>query len=391
MIGTYGELLWVFFKLGCLGFGGPVATMGLIEEEVARKRNWLTPSQFTQVYTVLKLFPGPFSTQMAIYVGNLRGGLLGAIITFISFVSPSVLSVLLLSYLYIKQGAIHAGGQTFFGFQLAALVIIFQSAIMMAKPYWRDRFSWVIAALAGVVVYLFPRFEPLILIAFGVVGILASSALHLHPVSGPDDAPAPFPKTLSLAWLALAYVPAFACAASAGILAELYWTSFKAGAFVFGSGLAILPLLEGDVVSHFHWLTHNQFMDGLAMGQITPGPIVTAATFIGYVVHSWIGALLATIGIFLPAFFNTMLVLPRVCQTMAKSPRSGSFLKFAIPAVIGAIIASSIRIGNGAFDLGFGPARNWALLFVGLVIVMRFKIPGWLLILVVGAVGVFIF
>jgi chromate transporter len=382
------ELFNVFFKLGCLGFGGPVAAMGLIEEEVVRKRKWLTVSQFTQVYTVLKLFPGPFSTQMAIYVGNLRGGLLGAIVTFIAFISPSVLSVLILSYFYVKQGAIHASGQTFFGFQLAALVIIFQSAILLAKPYWRDRFSWLIAVLAGVIVYLFPRFEPLILVAFGAVGIFAASALGLMYVATSEHAPAPFPKSPHLAWLSLAYVPAFACAVSVGVLADLYWTSFKAGAFVFGSGLAILPLLEGEVVSHFHWLTHNQFMDGLAMGQITPGPIVTAATFIGYVVHSWIGALVATLGIFLPAFFNVILVLPRVCQRMAKSPRSGSFLKFAIPAVIGAILSSSIRIGNGAFGMGFGPEINWVLLVVGLVISMRFKIPGWLLILVVGIVGV---
>jgi chromate transporter len=391
MIKTCIELFWVFFKLGCLGFGGPVAAMGLIEEEVTRKRDWLTPGQFAQVYTVLKLFPGPFSTQMAIYIGNLRAGLLGAITVFVSYISPSVLSVLFLSYLYVKHGGIQTSGQAFFGFQLGALVIIFQSAMVMAKPYWRDAFSWMIAALAGVIVYLFPRFEPLILIAFGVIGIFASSALHLHSVSAHEEAPAPFPKAPNLVWLALAYIPALACAASASLLAALYWTSFKAGAFVFGSGLAILPLLEGEVVSHFHWLTHNQFMDGLAMGQITPGPIVTAATFIGYVVHSWVGALLATIGIFLPAFFNVILVLPRVCQTMAKSPRSGSFLKFAIPAVIGAIFASSIRIGNGAFDLGFGPVKNWALLAVGLAISIRFKIPGWLLILVVGAAGLFIF
>lgn len=134
------ELIKVFFKLGCLGFGGPIAAMGLIEEEVTRKRDWLSPSQFTQVYTVLKLFPGPFSTQMAVYIGNLRGGLLGAFVTFVSFVSPSVLSVLFLSFLYVKHGGIHTGGQSFFGFQLGALVIIFQAAIMMAKPYWYDHF-----------------------------------------------------------------------------------------------------------------------------------------------------------------------------------------------------------------------------------------------------------
>ena len=369
------EIALLFLRMGFLGFGGPIAAVAMFEDEFARKRKWISTEHYSEIYTVLKLCPGPLSTQMAIYLGRMRAGNLGGLVAGVCYILPAFVMLLVLSDLYVRSGGVISADR-FLGFQLGALVVILQSTLNMARPYKAKWKAWVVAALAFPVVYFFPRYEPLILIGFGILGILlAKKYVNPAPASGPRKS-----------WgIALAGMGAGAWGAKETTLAKLFWMCFKSGAFVFGSGLAIIPLLEGDAVRHYHWLTHQQFMAGLALGQITPGPVVITATFIGYIVAAWPGATLATAGIFFPSFINVFFILPKIWGRVSKSPYTPYFTSFAIPAVIGAIFATTFRLSVVSL---ISPAA-WIIFVVGLSLSQTTKAPGWLLILGSGAVGYF--
>ena len=170
---------------------------------------------------------------------------------------------------------------------------------------------------------------------------------------------------------------------SVGLPLLLFWVFFKAGAFVFGSGLAIVPMLEGEVVGHYHWLTHSQFMDGLAIGQVTPGPVVITSTFIGYLAAGPGGAVLATFAIFLPCFINILILLPITWEKWSHSPRSKKFPEFAVPAVIGCILAVTLKLALltlATVPLLFTFALVLAVALIG-------SPPLWTLIPAAGALG----
>ncbi len=350
------ELAAVFLRLGILGFGGPIAVMGMLEEEACRKRNWVTTEKFHEIYAVCKLLPGPMATQMAIYLGRARAGILGGILAGCLFVLPSFVLVIAFSAIYVELGDRVGSSGILKGMQAGALAVILLSVVQLARPYLKVRStvfrSVGIALVAAVICWIHPRFEPLIILAFGLIGVLGSrtGAERLRPRA-----------------FALPLV--------------LFWVFFKAGAFVFGSGLAIVPMLEGDVVERYQWLTHSQFMDGLAIGQVTPGPVVITSTFIGYLTAGVWGACIATFAIFLPCFINVLILLPFTWEKWSKSPRSRKFPEFAIPAVIGCILAVTLK-------LAVLTLISWPLLVafgLALALALKFKPPLWSLIPVAGA------
>ncbi|MGZ3689815.1 MAG: chromate efflux transporter, partial [Bdellovibrionota bacterium] len=249
------EIFAVFGRLGFLGFGGPIATMGMMEEEACQKRKWLSTTDFAEIYTVVKMLPGPASTQMAVYLGYLRGGVVGGILAGTLFILPCFFVVLGYSIWYSQRGAVAMGSPVLFGFQLGALVVIGLSVYQLGKPYLKHADAWVIALVSAGVVLWQPRLEPLVIFGFGMTGAFVRG--RTRPVAW-------------MPWLTLGGLGG----AAAGALKSLFWVSLKSGAFVFGTGLAIIPLLEGEAVQHHHWLTHSEFMDGLAIGQVTPGPVV---------------------------------------------------------------------------------------------------------------------
>jgi chromate transporter len=348
------ELVLVFFRLGWLGFGGPIATIAMMEEETRRRRGWLDQARFTEVYAICKMLPGPVATQVAIYLGYIRKGRLGGLVAGLLFILPSFLIVLGLSALYSRRGAGPGETGAFEALQAAALAVIVTSTLQLARPIWKN-WKWIVTAIAsGWIVWSFPLWEPLVILGSGLGGALAVARPRTRPIGD-----------------------------SGTVLLDLFWVCFKAGAFVFGTGLAIIPLLEGDVVRRQHWLTHSEFMDGLAIGQVTPGPVVITVTFIGYRVAGLPGALLATLGIFLPCFLNILYIVPVLWKRVSGTPAAAAFTAWALPAVVGGIFATSGRLAHATL-------HSWTLagLFAAsLALSLRFKPPAWLLIPGAGVVG----
>lgn len=395
------ELVLLFLRMGLLGFGGPIAVMGMLEEEVCQKRRWISPEKYAQMYAILKLAPGPLSTQMVIYLGNLRAGALGGIVAGVSFILPSFLIVLVLSYFYLNAHLMKELSHFFPGMQAGALVVILLSTWQLGKPYRKIPSAWAIAALSAVCILYFPHWEPVVILIFGILGLMVTFFGNIGDIGNVS------PKTMAqnnarsalalddqnsknllmLSWLGMpAGFSSFYLMLGNSVFFHLFRVCFEAGAFVFGTGLAIVPVLEGEVVRHYHWLSHSQFMDGLAMGQITPGPVVITATFIGFKVAGFLGALVATVSIFLPSFINVLIILPRLFKWLTKTTLATTFIRWAIPSVVGGIIGSTMRLGW----LTLTTPLLVGIFIVGLLMAIKFRPPGWVLIPLSGFLaGVF--
>jgi chromate transporter len=327
-----GEIARVFLRLGFVGFGGPIAMMAMIEEDACRKRKWVSTEHYGEVYAILKLFPGPLATQMVLYLGWLRAGVLGGVVAGALFTLPAFLIMLVFSVFYAEVSKVPALTSALSGMQAAALAVILISAAQLAKPYKHQPPAYVIGILSAALVSVAPSWEPLAILVAGVFGVIvARRASQLG---------------------AFFAFPIFTISPSAAVAAlgtpeigKLFWVCLKAGALVFGSGLAIVPLLEAEVVTRNAWLTHAQFMDGLAIGQATPGPVVKTATFIGYQVAGFTGACVATFGIFAPAFFNVLVILPRILKRVTNREAMQAFASWAIPAVVGGIVGTTLKLG----------------------------------------------
>jgi chromate transporter len=363
--GSLREIASVFSRLGLLGFGGPIATMAMMEEEACRKRGWLTQQRYSEIYAITKVLPGPVATQMAIYLGWHRRGWLGGLLAGVLFVLPSFLIVLAVSYLYLHSGEVPGSHALFGGMQAGALAVILISTVQLGQHY-RDRLdAWMIVLMSTILIWVVPRWEPVVILVFGFVGAMRS-------------------RVVAPAFFALGGIQWSLPVLVENKLAQLFWVCFKSGAFVFGSGLAIVPLLEADVVGHYHWLTHAEFMDGLAIGQITPGPVVITATFIGFQVAGWVGACVATLGMFLPAFFNILVLLPRLLTRIEGKAWLSGFSSYAVPAVIGGIAGSLVKLSWATFA---GAPHLAPIFVVALVVMKRWKLPAWGVIPLAGASG----
>jgi chromate transporter len=366
------ELFWVFMRIGWLGFGGPIATIAMMEEETVRKRRWLDEREFSEIYTICKMLPGPVATQVAIYLGMLRKGRWGGALAGLTYIFPAFLIILCFSIVYVRHriGTEYEG--IFAALQTGALVVILTSTLALARPIWKSRNMIALMVVSAGLIAWFPLWEPVVILAGGL-----GAAWLTTRTAGSQ--PAPGSRMLAVGAAAGA-LPAFKWP----VAAKLFWVCFKAGAFVFGTGLAIIPLLEADVVRHRHWLTHSEFMDGLMIGQTTPGPVATSVTFIGYKTAGLPGALVATAGVFLPNFINVLFIVPSLWKRVSGTPMARAFTVWAIPAVVGGIFATGLR-------LGIATVHTWPLVALFVVangVAFRLKPPAWLLILGCGAVGV---
>lgn len=377
-IQVVSEIAKLFLRFGALGFGGPIAVIAMMEEEVCRRRKWISPQKFSETYAILKVMPGPISSQMAIFLGRLRGGGIGGIVAGLCFILPAFLFVLGLSWFYVAYGGAGRGMAAFLpGFQAGAIVVIVFSMFQLFKPYRKRKESlWIALASAGIVL-MTPRWEGVAVLGFGLLGAILvgrrKPPLSFHGASqGPSE---PEVKTRELGSRVLALGGAAALGLDP-IYGRLFWTCLKAGAFLFGTGFAIVPMLEGEVVRLHGWLNHAEFMDGLAIGQMTPGPVVITATFIGYKAAGIGGALAATAGIFLPSFVNVLLILPRLWRRIEGSPRTENFAAWAFPAVVGGIGATVLRMGFTTL----GSIPSAASLLISILIALRFRWPAWALI-----------
>src|SRR2546425_4051048 len=350
------EVAWLFLKLGTIAFGGPAAHIAMMREEVVRRRRWLTDEQFMDLLGATNLIPGPNSTEMAIHLGYLRAGWPGLVMAGVCFIVPAMLIVFVCAWLYVRYGARPEAAWLLYGVKPVVIAIVMQAIWGLLRTAVKGP---ILAAIggAGLALSLLGGNEIALLLGGGVVAMLLRTV-------GSRGVAAPL-----------------GLGAGAG-LTTLFLVFLKIGSVLYGSGYVLLAFLRHDFVERLGWLTDQQLLDAVAVGQVTPGPVFTTATFIGYVLGGVPGAALATLGIFLPSFVFVALSHPLVPKIRA-SRRAGAFLDGVNVAALALMAAVTWQLGRAAIvDL-----TTAALALVALALLLRYKINSAWLVLAGAAVG----
>jgi chromate transporter len=366
--GRIGELTRYFLRLGCLGFGGPVALVGQMERELVDGKKWLSKDQMREAIAICQSLPGPLAIQVGIYISYLRGGFWGAWAGGWAFILPNFVIVAALGALYVYLGDLKAVTGIFYGVSPAVIALILHSCYRLAKLGMEDRLQWAIAAVCLAVTVILQAEVALLFIGAGIVGILAYGGLFRKS-----------PTALSLSVPVLAQL---APQASSSIIGKLLLFFLKAGCLTFGSGLVIVPFLEQGLVQQFGWLDQRQFLIAVAIGMISPGPVVITATFVGYLVAGFWGSLASTVGIFLPSFLLVLIAAPLLAKHRA-NPNVQGFVKGAYAAAIGTILGACILLGKIAIG-------DWLTALIGIVslaVLFRWKVSNPMLIAATAVVG----
>jgi chromate transporter len=339
MPGPLRELAVTFLRLGLTAFGGPAAHIALMQDEFVRRRGWVTAEEFLDLVGAASLIPGPSSTEVAIFLGHRRAGLAGLVLAGTCFILPAALIVTALAWAYVRFGALPSGAGLLRGVEPVVVAILAQALWAFGRTALKS--AWLALVGAAVLGLALAGASPLLLL---VLAGAASLAVRRRPGALPAVA-AP------LAPLALA-APTAAGGATVG---QLFLVFLKAGSVVFGSGYVLLAFLRGDLVERLGWLTEAQLVDAVAVGQVTPGPVFTTATFIGYVLQGPVGALAATVAIFLPSFALVALsgpLLPR----LRRSAAAGAFLDGVNAASVGLMASAGVALARVAVTDALGAA-----------------------------------
>jgi chromate transporter len=319
-----------YLRLGAVGFGGPVALVGRMHRDLVEDRRWVGEAQYREGLTLAQLAPGPLAAQLAMYFGWVSGGAAGAALAGLAFVGPSLLMVLVLSFVYVRFGGIGWLQQAFYGVGAAVIALIARSTLKLARTtLGRDALLWGVFAMNGVVTAWTGSERISVIAASGLVVVAVRRGLPGGVV----------------AVLLSPYVLAAAETTRVGMLPEVLWFFTKAGLVVFGSGLAIVPFLYGSVVEQFGWLTERQFLDAVAVSMLTPGPVVITVAFIGYIVAGLAGGLAAALGVFLPAYLVVVLTAPHF-HRLAGNARARAFVDGVTAAATGALAGAVLVLGR---------------------------------------------
>lgn len=316
------EIISYFLKIGLLGFGGPMAHIAMMDEELVEKRKWTSKEQFLEGLAVCQMLPGPASTQLGIYLGYVRGGILGGVLAGLSFILPAFVIITFLSYIYFQYGALPQISGLLYGVNAVVIAIILTSLHKMGKSAITDGKAAAVFLISTIMIY-FLKVNLLIVLVFGgVAGILA-----YHQFAQP--------KKQYMTLLPLMLVEP--------TVTRLFAFFFKVGAFIYGGGLVIIPFIEQEVVDKLGWMTKTEFLAGISLGQVTPGPVVITSAFIGYKVLGVFGAFVAAAGIFIPSFLFILAAAPYLSK-VRNIPWVKAFLKGINSAVIGAILAATLQL-----------------------------------------------
>jgi chromate transporter len=366
---TLRELVIYFLKLGTWGFGGPVALVGYMHRDLVEEKKWITEEDYKEGLALSQLAPGPLAAQLSIYLGFVHYGVIGATLAGIAFVIPSFLMVLGVGYAYVLYGGLPWMQAMFYGVGSAVVGIIAIGSFKLAKKtIGKDRLLWIIFILLAVATFVTEQ---------EILWLILLPGLVVWFVKAPPN------------WLkprAVFLAPLVLIATSPDAeqrLWQLGWFFLKAGAFVFGSGLAIVPFLYGGVVKEFQWLNEQQFLDAVAVAMITPGPVVITVGFIGYLVAGFWGALVAALATFVPCYLFTIIPAPYF-KKYGKHPGIKAFVDGVTAAAVGAIAGAVIVLGKRSIiDLP-------TVLIAGatILILTRFKVPEPLIILIAAATGI---
>ncbi|NLG71466.1 MAG: chromate efflux transporter [Chloroflexi bacterium] len=332
------EVTSLFLRLGLTAFGGPAAHVGMMHDEIVRRRKWVDEQRFLDLLGATNLIPGPNSTEMAIHLSYLRAGWPGLILGGAAFILPAVVLVTALSWVYVQYGATPAANWLLYGVKPVVIAVVLQALLGLGKKAIQD---WVTAAAGAAVFVLFflGGNEILLLFAGGLAVMLVRQVPRLVK-SGPAGLlPALGSLAPGAAWAALQTVPYSPV--------RLFLTFLKIGSILYGSGYVLLAFLRSDFVVRLGWLTDQQLIDAIAIGQVTPGPVFTTATFIGYVLGGLPGALLGTLGIFLPSFLLVAISSP-VIPRLRNSAWAGALLDGVNAASLGLMGAVLVQLARDA-------------------------------------------
>ena len=371
-----GGLVAYFLRLGLLGFGGPVALVGQMERELVTERGWLTGEQMREAIAVCQSLPGPLAIQVGIYISYLRGGFWGAWAGGWAFILPNFLIVAALGALYVHFGGLQPVTAIFYGVSPAVIALILHSCYRLARLGMEDWLQWALAAVCFGVTVALQAEVALLFIGAGILGVLYYGTVW-HRASS---------MTPLLAAAPLAPVVPMTPVASASTLTKLLLFFLKAGALTFGSGLVIVPFLQQGVVQQYGWLGERDFLIAVAVGMISPGPVVITATFVGYLVAGFWGSLAATIGIFFPSFVLVLVAAPLLARHRSNRNVQG-FVKGAYAAAIGTILGACVLLGRIAIG-------DWLTILIAaaaLVALFRWKVSNPLLMAVTAAAGLVAF
>ena len=348
-----GYFLW----LGTVGFGGPIALAGHMQQDLVDSRGWIRREDYLEGLALAQLAPGPLAAQLAIYLGYIRAGVLGATAVGAAFVLPSFLMVLALSAAYVRFGGLPWMQGVFYGIGAAVIGIIARSAFKLTKlTLGKDKLLWAIFAVLAVSTAWTSQEIMWLFVLGGVTNLFAKAF------------PSPVPARSSLSLL---FTPkALAIGVATHTLLQIFVYFAKAGMFVFGSGLAVVPFLYGGVVQGHHWLTDHQFVDAVAVAMITPGPVVITVAFIGYLVAGIAGATAAALGIFLPVYLVVVLLAPSY-KRWAKNPQLNAFVRGVTAAATGAIAGAVVVLARrSVYDL-----PTILICVLSLAVLFRWKVP----------------
>jgi chromate transporter len=363
---TTSALVKYFLYLGSLGFGGPVALVGYMQRDLVEQRGWFTKEEYMKSLALAQLAPGPLAAQVAICLGYVHSHVRGATLISLAFILPSFVMTVAISWLYVRFGGLSGMQAAFYGVGATVIGIIAIAAYKLAKlTLARDRLQWLIFALMAVVT-AWTESESVWLFLLGGIAVML--------VQAPPG------------WLKRSVPACVAVAATPDLLVQILWFFAKAGAFVFGSGLAIVPFLYGGVVQEYRWLNDKQFLDAVAVAMLTPGPIVITVAFIGYLVAAFPGAVVAAVGVFLPVYLFVVIPFPWFDRISA-NPRVRGFVAGVTAAASGTIAGACVVLARRAIV----DVPTLAIAAIALVVAWRFKVPEPVLIAAGAGAGLVIF
>ncbi len=376
------QLVGYFLYLGSLGFGGPVALVGYMQRDLVEQRRWFSKDAYMKGLALSQLAPGPLAAQLAICLGYVHSRVWGATLVGLAFILPSYLMTVGLGMLYVRYGGLAWMQAAFYGVAAAVIGIIVRAAYKLARlTLGADRLRWAIFVVMAVVTAWTESEIATLFVLCGVVALM---------VEAPPRWLARLARARTSLWAALP-LPAvlaqgFGAPASLGTLGQILWFFTEAGAFVFGSGLAIVPFLYGGVVQQYGWLNDQQFLDAVAVAMITPGPVVITVAFIGYLVAGQLGALMAAVGVFLPVYLFVVVPYPWF-DRVSENPQVRAFVAGVTAAAAGAIAGACVVLARRAIV----DVPTLLLAAGALALLSRRKVPEPVVIVAAALVGVAVF
>jgi chromate transporter len=372
---SLAALLWYFLRLGLTGFGGPVALANYMRRDLTDRHHWIAGEEYDEGLAIATACPGPLAYQLGVYCGYIRYGVVGALGVALAFAAAPFWIVVAVAALYVRYGSTPELRGVFYGVGPVVIAIVARSCWDLGrKTLRREWLAYAFATIACVVTIIVQQELVALFLVAGALGIV----LFYRPESSsdPGDPPRANLKLLAVAPIIPGAYPSVA-------LPKLFWFFFKTGLLVFGSGLVIVPFLKAYVVDQYHWLTNQAFLDSVAVGIVSPGPVVITATFVGYLNHGLAGALVATIGIFTPSLIFVLLGTP-VLRRYRKNGRVQGFVRGITVAVIGVLLGTSYLVARstihdalGAVILVLALAALWS----------KWKVPEPLLVAGGAAIG----